>query len=167
MVNNLLWAIKIFDFASFTLACGVEMSNFVPNDRCRREVLTFSFHSKKMTRKEHRELQNVCEIALLSGTSCCGLFYPFKHGDFDIDDNSCGGRTKTFEKVELEAVLDEDPNQPQKELVLAFRATHQAISKRFHALRMIENQEIWVPDNLKSTEAERWTSAFEQQLQKE
>ena len=42
------------------------------------------------------------------------------------------------EYVELEALLDEDPCQTQEELASALGVARQAISKRLHALGMIQ-----------------------------
>ena len=67
-------------------------------------------------------------------------FRRFKDGDFDVDDLPREGRPKTFEDAELEALLDEDPCQTQKELASALGVTHQTISKRLHALGMIQNE---------------------------
>ncbi|GJQ85751.1 hypothetical protein Trydic_g12156 [Trypoxylus dichotomus] len=52
---------------------------------------------------------------------------------------------KTFEGAELEALFDEDPWQTQQELSSALEVTRQAISKRFHALEMIQKQGNWIP----------------------
>ena len=46
-------------------------------------------------------------------------------------------------------MLDEDPCQTQEELASALRVTRQAISKRLHALGMIQKQGTWVPYDLK------------------
>ena len=125
------------------------MSDFVLNNRHLREVLIFSFHSKKTAAEAHRELQKVYGDAALSETTCRDWFRRFRDGDFDVDDRPREGRPKTFEDAELEALLDENPCQTQEELASALGVTHPAISKRLHALGMIQKQGTLVPYDLK------------------
>jgi len=40
----------------------------------------------------------------------------FKNGDFDVEDRHNSGREKVFENAELEALLEQDSCQNQKEL---------------------------------------------------
>lgn len=143
------------------------MSDFVPNNRHLREVLLFFFHSKKTAAEAHRELQKVYGDAAPSETTCRDWFRRFKDGDFDVDDRSREGRPKTFEDAELEALLDEDPCQTQNELASALGVTRQAISKRLHALGMIQKQGTWVPYDLKPRNVERRFFACEQLLQRQ
>ena len=84
------------------------MSDFVPNNCHFREVLIFSFHSKKTAAETHRELQKVYGDAALSETTCRDWFGRFKDGDFDVDNHPREGRPKTFKDAELEALLKED-----------------------------------------------------------
>ena len=64
-------------------------------------------------------------------------------------------------------MLDEDPRQRQEELDLALGVTCQAISKRLHALGMIQKQGTWVPYDLKPRDVERRFFACEQLLQRQ
>ena len=159
MVNKPLDTLVIL-FWRHTFGC-VKMSDFVPNNRHLREVLIFLFHSKK-TATEHRELQKVYGDAALSETTCRDWFRRFKDGDFDVDDRPREGRPKTFEDAELEALLDEDPCQTQEQLASALGVTRQAISKRLHALGMIQKQGTWIPYDLKPRDVERRFFACEQ-----
>ena len=129
MVNKPFWHTGDFVLASYTFGC-VKMSEFVPNNRHLREMLIFFFHSKKTVTKAYWELQKVCEDAAVSETTCSDWFRHFKDGDFDVADRPREGRPKTFEDAELQALLDEDPCQIQKELASALGVTCQAISKR-------------------------------------
>ena len=131
------------------------MSDYVPNNRHLREELIFLFHSKKTVAEVHRELQKVYIDVALRKTTCRDWFRRFKDGDFDVDDRPRGGRPKTFEDFELEALLDEDPCQTQEKLASALGVTHQAISKRLHALVMIQKQDTWVSDDLKPRNVQR------------
>ena len=116
------------------------MSDFVPNNRRLWEVLIFFLHSKKTVAEAHREFQKVYGDDALSETTCRDRFRRFKNGDFNVDDRPREGRPKTFEDAELEALLDEDSCKTQGELASALEVTRQAISKRFHALGMTQNQ---------------------------
>ena len=48
----------------------------------------------------------------------CREFQKFKNGEFDVEDKERSGRPKVYEDAELEALLDEDSCQTQKELAL-------------------------------------------------
>ena len=64
-------------------------------------------------------------------------------------------------------MLDEDPCQTQEELASALGITRQAISKRFHALWMIQKQGTWASYDLKPSNVERRFYACEQLLQRQ
>ena len=145
----------------------MKISHFVLNNRHLREVLIFFFHSKKTATEVHRELQKVYGDSALSKITCCDWFRRFKDGDFDVDDRPRGGRPKTFEDAELEALLDEDPCQTQEDLALALAVTRQAISKRLHVLGMIQKQRTWVPYDLKPKDVERRFFACKQLLRRQ
>ena len=166
MVNKPFWHISDFVLATFTFGC-VKMSDFVTNNSHLREVLIFFFHSKKTVAEAHRELQNVYGNAALSETRCRDWFRCFKDGDFNVDDRPREGRPKTFEDAELEALLDEDPCQTQDELASELGVTRQVISKRLHALGIIQKQGTWVPYDLRSRDVERRYFACEQLLQRQ
>ena len=114
----------------------------------------------------HRKLQKVYGDAALSETTCRDWFRRFKDGDFYVEDCPCAGRRKTFENDKLEELLDNDTCQTQEELASALGFTCQAISKRLHALGMIQKQGTWVPYDLKPSDVERRFFACEQLLQR-
>ena len=105
MENKPFWQFSDFVLASYTFGC-VKMSDFVPNNRHLREVLIFFFHFKKTGPEAHRKLQKVYRDTFLNEKTCRDWFRRFKVGDFDLDDRPRGGRPKTFEDAELEALLD-------------------------------------------------------------
>jgi len=53
-----------------------------------------------------------------------------------------------YEDAELEALLDEDSCQTQKELALTLGVTQQTISYRLKSLGMIRKQGNWIPYEL-------------------
>ena len=130
-------------------------------------MLIFFYHSKKTAAETHRELQKVYADAALSETTYRDRFRRFKDGDFDVDHRPREGRPKTVKDVELEALLNEDSCQTQEELSSSLGVTRQVISKRLHALGMIQKQESWVPYDLKPRDVERPFFAYEQLLQRE
>ena len=143
------------------------MSDFVPNNRNLRKMLILFFHSKKTVAEAHRQLQNVYGDAALNETTYRDWFRRLKDGDFDVDDRPREGRPKTFEDAEFEALLDEDPSQTKEEHALALGVTRQTISKRLHALGMIQKRETWVPYDLKPRDVKRRFFACEQLLQRQ
>ena len=62
--------------------------------------------------------------------SCREWFQKFKNGEFDVEDKKPSGRPKVYEDTELEALLDEDSCQTQKELALTLGVTQKTISYR-------------------------------------
>ena len=77
----------------------------------------------------------------------------FKNGEFDAEERS--GKLKMYEDAELEALLDEDSCQTQKELALTLGVTQQTISYHLKSLGMIQKQGNWVPYELKPRNVER------------
>ena len=53
----------------------------------------------------------------------------FKNGEFDIEDKERSGRPEVYEDAEMEALLDQDSCQTQKELARKLGATQQSISQ--------------------------------------
>ena len=106
------------------------MSSFEPNKRHLRELLIYFFNLKKSAAEAHRLLVEAYGDAALSERSCREWFQKFKNSEFDIEDKERSGRPKVYEDVELEALLDEDSCQTQKELALTLGVTQQTISYR-------------------------------------
>ncbi|EGI62711.1 Mariner Mos1 transposase, partial [Acromyrmex echinatior] len=92
---------------------------FEPNKRHLRELLIYFFNLKKSAAEAHRLLVEAYGEAALSERSC-REFQKFKNGEFDVEDKERSGRPKVYEDAELEALLNEDSCQTQKELALTF-----------------------------------------------
>jgi len=71
---------------------------------------------KKSAAEAHRLVVEAYSHAVLSDRSCREWFQKFKNGEFDVKDKERSGRPKVYEDAELEALLDEDSCQTQKEL---------------------------------------------------
>jgi len=108
------------------------MSNFEPNKRHLRELLIYFFNLKKSAAEAHRLLVEAYGDAALSERSCREWFQKFKNGEFDVEDKERSGRPKVYEDAELEALLDEDLCQTQKELAFTLGMTQQTISYEIH-----------------------------------
>ncbi|EGI66300.1 Mariner Mos1 transposase [Acromyrmex echinatior] len=97
------------------------MLNFEPNKRHLREFLIY-FNLKKSAAEAHRLFVEAYGEAALNERSC-EWFQKFKNGEFDVEDKERSGRPKVYENAELEALLNEDSCQTQKELALTFLLT--------------------------------------------
>ena len=69
-----------------------------------------------------------------------------------------------YEDAKLEALLDENLCQTQKELALTLGVTQQTISYRLKSLGMIQKQGNWIPYELKSRNVERRFFTYEMLL---
>jgi len=104
------------------------------------ELLIYFFNLKKSAAEAHRLLVEAYGDAVLSERSCREWFQKFKNGKFDVEDKEHSGRPKVYKNAELEALLDEDSCQTQKEFVLTLGVTQQTISYRLKSLGMIQKQ---------------------------
>ena len=87
-------------------------------------------------------LSNTYGEAAISERTCREWFQRFKNGDFDVKDRHSGGREKVFEDAELEALLEEDSCQNQKELARSLGVIQQAISNASKPLECFRSKEI-------------------------
>ena len=97
------------------------MSSFESNKRHLQELLIYFFNLKKSAAEAHRLLVAAYGDAALSERSCRKWFQKFKNGEFEDKERS--GRPKVYEDAKLEALLDEDSCQTQKELALTLGVT--------------------------------------------
>ena len=70
---------------------------------------------KKSAAEAYRLLVETYGEAALGEKSCREWFKKFKNGEFDIEDKESSGRSKVYKDAELEASLDQDSCQMQKE----------------------------------------------------
>ena len=109
---------------------------------------------KKTAAESHRILVKVYGEHALAERTCQKWFTRFKSGDFGLEDEEHPEQPKKFEDEELEALLDEDCFQTQKELAESLGITQAAISKRLKAAGYIQKQGNWVPHELKPRDVE-------------
>lgn len=75
-------------------------------------------------------------------------FTKFRNGKFSLEDDPRPGPVKQFEDEELQALLDDNPCQTQKELAEQLGVTQPAISDRLHAMGKIHKEGKWIPHEL-------------------
>jgi len=111
------------------------MSSFEPNKRHLRELLIYFFNLKKSAAEAHRVLVEAYDDAALSERSC-EWFQKFKNSEFDVEDKERSEELKVWidKDAKLEALLDKDSCQTQKELALTLGVTQQTISYRFEII---------------------------------
>jgi len=120
---------------------------------------------KKSAVESYRLLIEAYDEATLS-EQCAVTDFDACGGDFDVEDKEYAGRPKLVEDAELEASLDEDPCQTQKELAESLRVAQSTILMHLKALGMIQKQGNWIPYELKSRNLERRVFTCEQLLQR-
>lgn len=142
------------------------MSNFVPKKEHLREVLLHYFILKKTAAETFRILLEAYGEHRPSETTCRDWFRRFKNGDFDVKDKERSGPPKKLQDDELQALLDEDATQTQKQLAYALNVDHSTISIRLHAMGKIQKAGKWVPHELNERQQENRKVVCEMLLQR-
>ena len=115
------------------------MTKFVPNKEHSRTALIFCFHLKK-TAAEYRLLGEVYGEHAPSQKTCERWFQRFKIGDFDVAQGTQKTAQKVKEDVELQALLDEDHSQTQKQLAEQLSVSQQAVSNRLREMEWKDSE---------------------------
>ena len=110
------------------------MSKFVPKKDHLREVLLHDFVLKKSAAESYRILQEAYGEHAPSQDTCERWFKRFKSDDFDVKDKEHPGQPKKFENQQLQALLEEDACQTQKQLAERLNVTQPTISDRLQAM---------------------------------
>jgi len=79
-----------------------------------RTALLFCHRLKKTAAESHQMLLEAYGNNSLSETICRDWFRRFKAGDFNIEDKERHGQPKMFQDTELQALLDKNEAQTQK-----------------------------------------------------
>lgn len=130
------------------------MSNFVPENIHLPTSLLFCFKLKKTAAESHRMLIEAYGEHALGETQCKEWFRKFRSGDFDVRNEERGRPPKKFEDAELQALLDEDGGQTQKQLAEQLNVSQMAVSRRLKAMGMILKVGRWVPHELTERQQE-------------
>lgn len=119
-----------------------------------RGVLLFLFDCEKTAAEAHRILSDTYGEQAPKDRSCREWFQRFKSGDFDLKDKERPGQPKKIGEAELQALLDENPCQTQKELAMELNVDQATISRHLHAMGKIRKLGRWVPHQLSENQLE-------------
>lgn len=131
------------------------MSRFVPENDHLRHAMLYDFHLKRSAAESHRLLIEAYGEHAPSVRTCDYWFARFKSGDFDLKNKERGKPPKKFEDAELQALLDQDSTQTERQLAEALNVTRACVSRRLHALGKIQKEGKWVPHELSERDIER------------
>ena len=109
---------------------------------------------KKTAAKSYRLLREAYGEHAPSQNMCERWFRSFKSGDFDTKQETWK-TTNKFEDVELQASLDEDDSQTQKQFAEQLGVSQQVVSYRPQEMGKIQNSGRWVPHELKDRQMEK------------
>nr|KAF6369023.1 hypothetical protein mMyoMyo1_010429 [Myotis myotis] len=121
------------------------MLNFVPNKEHLREVLICDFILKKSAAESYCIPREAYGEYASSQDTCERWFKCFKSVGFDVKDKERPGQPKKFENQQLQALLDEDGCQTQKQLAERLNVAQQTISDHLQAMGKILKEGKWVP----------------------
>lgn len=127
-------------------------------------MLILCFHLKKTAAESHRMLVEAFGEQVATVKTCERWFQRFKSGDFDVKDKERCGAPKRYEDAELQALLDEDDSQTQKELAEQLNVSQVAVSKRLRDMGKIQKVGRWVPHDLNDRQMERRQNTCEMLL---
>jgi len=87
-------------------------------------------------------------------------YQKFRQGDFSLEDEPRAGRPQKIETDELQALLDINSTQTEKELkrnhAEQLGVTQQAIFVRLHTMGKVEKEGRWIPHELSENNKNRW-----------
>jgi len=89
---------------------------------------------KKTAAESYRLLGEAYDEHAPSQKTCKRWFQRFKIGNFDVADKKHGKLPKKYEDVELQALLDENDSQTQKQLAEQLSINQQAVSNRLREM---------------------------------
>ncbi|KAL6268361.1 hypothetical protein P5V15_001495 [Pogonomyrmex californicus] len=84
----------------------------------------------------------------VSHTTCKRWYQKFRQGDFSLEDEPRAGRPQKIETDELQALLNINSAQTEKELAEQLGVTQQTISVRLHTMGKVQKEGRWVPHEL-------------------
>lgn len=113
-----------------------------------RHSLLLLFDLKKSASEAHTTLVEAYGDLAPSYPNCRFWFQRFKGNDFDLNDKERPGQPKKFEDEELQALLDEDNTQTEKQLAAALNVDESTVSRHLHAMGKIQKEGKWLPHEL-------------------
>ena len=100
-----------------------------------RFSIHFAFHLKKNAAEATAMICAAYGENAVSHAACKRWYQKFRQGDFSLKDESRAGRPEKIETDELQALLDINSTQTEKELAEQLGVTQQAISVRLHTYK--------------------------------
>jgi len=114
-----------------------------------RFSLHFAFHLKQNAAEATVMICTAYGENAVSHTACCKRCYQkFRQRDFSLENEPHARRPQTIETDELQALLDINSAQTEKELAEQLGVTQQAISVRLHTMGKIQKESRWIPHEL-------------------
>jgi len=108
----------------------------------------FAFHLKKNAAEAIAMISAAYGENAVSHTTCKRWYQKFRQGDFSLEDESHAGCPQKIEMDELQAVLDINSAQTEKELAEQLGVMQQAISVHLHTMGKVQKEDRWVPHEL-------------------
>lgn len=110
-----------------------------------RHCIRYEFHQGKSVRKACESICSVLGDNIVSKSTCEYWYKRFKEGDFDVSDRERTGPPVKVDDQELQALLDENSCQTEKQLSEQLGVTQQTVSYRLKAMGKIRKGTKWVP----------------------
>lgn len=150
----------------FLIFLDLSMTKFIPGKQHLREVMIHYYIMGKTATETYRIFCKVYGEHAPSQDTCERWFKRFKNDDFRVTDNERPGRTSAFEDQEMQALLDEDACQTQKQLAMTLGVAQQTVSDRLNTMGKILKEGIWVPHKLDDRQLENRKVVCEMLLQR-
>ena len=109
------------------------------------ETTICCYHLKKTAAESHRMLVEAYGEHALGKSQCLEWFKKFRSGNFDARNEERGRPPKKFRDSELQASLNEDDAQTQRQLADQLNVTREAVSMRSKTMGKIQKVGKWVP----------------------
>lgn len=102
-----------------------------------RHCIRYEFHQGKSAVKACVSICSILGDNIVSKSTCEFWFRRFKEGDFDVSDRERSEAPFKTEDNELQALLDQNSFQTQKELTVQLGVTQQTVSNRLRKMGKI------------------------------
>ena len=105
-----------------------------------RHCILYEFHQGKSAAKACESICSILGENIVSESTCKYWFRRFKNNNFDVSDKERSGCPRKVMDEEIQALLDENSGQTQKELAEQLGITQQAVSIRLRQMGKIQKE---------------------------